>query len=107
MEEMIVRPRIRLRAYGPHSGPHANEVDGEFVKEYDPNGGEGGGFASFTTDPHEAVTFATMAEAIAFTQQVPRSKPFRDDGKPNRPLTAFSISFEPVTAREEESRTEH
>lgn len=67
-----------------------------FVEAYDPEAFDGRGFVDFTDDPARAIHFATQAEAIEFWRQVPKSRPVREDGRPNRPLMAFSVEVQPV-----------
>ena len=49
-----------------------------------------------TSDKTEAKQFPDMVSAIEFWKQQSKILPFRPDGKPNRPLTAFTITFEQV-----------
>jgi hypothetical protein len=39
------------------------------------------------------MTFATAAAATECYRAVPHNRPLRPDGKPNRPLTMFSVAF--------------
>ena len=71
---------------------HTNGVPvGCYLADYDPEGNDGHGLASWTPDPEQALTFATGAEAAACYRAVPRNRPLRPDGHPNRPLTMFTI----------------
>jgi hypothetical protein len=67
---------------------------GWYLAAYDPEANDGNGMASWTPDPYKALTFATGIEAAACYRAVPRSRPVRPDGKPNRPLTMFALAFE-------------
>jgi hypothetical protein len=49
-----------------------------------------------TTDPKIAAQFANAHEALAFWRIQSRVVPLRSDGKPNRPLTAYSVEICPV-----------
>ena len=62
-------------------------LEGEYLVSFDPEAGGGRGLVVSTPNPKEARRF-TFAEACATLGAVPRSKPTRPDGKPNRPLTA-------------------
>lgn len=62
--------------------------DGQFLKAFDFEAGDGVGMIDTTTDVNEAKHFADVAEAIAFRNTSPECKPTRPDGLPNRPLTA-------------------
>lgn len=80
----------------------ASPLDGEFLVEYDPGrDGMAGGLpmtAHIKTTPRlsEAKRYAGMAEAHAEWIRVDPRQPIRIDGKPNRPLTAFSCEFKTV-----------
>jgi len=54
-----------------------------------------GEFLTVTDDPTKAKQFASMAEATECWRSLgPGVRPW--DGKPNRPLTAFSITVVPI-----------
>jgi hypothetical protein len=81
-----------LRTEGTVTGPpNSPQVQGLYLKSYDPDAYEGRGDAEGTDDIEEALTFKTPEEALEFWQQPSTVKPLREDGKPNRPLTTFSI----------------
>ena len=69
---------------------------GEYLERYDPEAFAGGGDAEFTTDPSRALRFPGMREALECTRAVPRARPVRADGKPNRPLTTCTLQYVPV-----------
>jgi len=79
-------------------------VDGKdvnaFVKSYDPtihepNGSYNGGRLEFTKDPREAFVYADFVAASEAWRQTSgcRCHGIRKDGKPNRPLTAYTITI--------------
>lgn len=74
-----------------------DQVDGEYVKVYDPEAHDGRGFIEFTKNINEAITFNSNREAMDFYRQISTTRPLRQDGKPNRPLTAFSVMIENAT----------
>jgi hypothetical protein len=78
------------------AGPNADSPapSGLYLASYDPEGNAGQGAAAWTDDPDLALQFPTMADANACYMAVPASRPVRRDGKPNRPLTAFSVMFD-------------
>jgi hypothetical protein len=82
-----------LIATGPMGLPPEHWVGPVYVKSYDPDAFDGRGDAMFTTEKQEAATFGTRADAMKFWLQVPASRPKRRDGRPNRPLTAFTIEI--------------
>jgi hypothetical protein len=65
---------------------------GQWLCNYDPLTGESG----WSSSEDDALRFAGVKEAFEFWNQVLESDPIRPDGKPNKPLTAFTISIEPV-----------
>lgn len=73
-------------------GDERSQHDGLYLSAYDPSAGEHGRIES-TYDIAEALHFDGAAEALQCWQQVNQSHPWRPDGKPNRPLTAFSVQI--------------
>lgn len=67
---------------------------GCYLASYEPEAHDGNGEARWTPNPGLALTFPTADEAMACYLAVPRNRPVRPDGKPNRPLTTFLIMFE-------------
>lgn len=67
-----------------------------WVSAYDPDAYNGLGHFEVTTDPAAALQFATQKEAVEFWLQPSKVKPLREDGKPNRPLTAVTLGVEPL-----------
>lgn len=83
-----------IRAEGFANGancPHA----GEYLESFDFDGDEQG-YGEFTTDLAKAKKFDTQAAALEFWKTRSRTRPTRRDGRPNRPLTALSISVKRV-----------
>jgi len=78
--------------------PGQPEADptGQYLRSYDPEAHDGQGNAVWTADLAEALRFDSKPDLMRCWQQVPRSRPRRPDGRPNKPLTAFSVSCEPV-----------
>lgn len=71
-------------------------LEPEWVKAYDPDGMYGYGLVELTKQRDEARRFDDAAEALRCWKQTSTVRPTRDDGKPNRPLTAFTIELETV-----------
>ena len=73
----------------------ATEFDNSFVKAYDPAwvhpDGYDGGILEVTQDPAEAMQFPTM---LAAYRKWKEAYGMREDGMPNRPLTAWMVLFE-------------
>lgn len=65
-----------------------------WVMAYDPDARNGIGKVDFTGDPAKAIRFPDAVAAWEFWRQQSKVAPFRDDGKPNRPLTEYTITIE-------------
>lgn len=69
------------------------EHDDKYVKEYDP----ATGVLVSTHNIDEAKHYPSIIEAWDDWKQPDPRHPIRaGDGKPNRPLTSFSVTFDPV-----------
>lgn len=65
-----------------------------WLKDYDPDGGRTvypTGSMTVTEDPAAAKQFDSASAVLQEWQRVSTTVPVRPDGKPNRPLTAFTI----------------
>ena len=81
---------IVIKIIGFASGnrcPHA----GLFVETFDFEAYDGAGFGTFTSNPQLAMQFADHEAAFAFWKTMPKCKRVRDDGRPNRPMTASTV----------------
>lgn len=81
-----------IKAFGPVSASHVI-IDGQYVKHYSPEAFDGRGDATFTNDITQAMQFSSLSEAWDYSRKVPECRRFRADGKPNRPLTAFTLEY--------------
>lgn len=74
------------------------EHAGEYIESFDPNARHplGLGKVTFTSDVRRARRFPGISEALAFWKTQSPTVPLRDDGRPNRPLTAYTITFQYV-----------
>ena len=68
-----------------------------WVVSCDVDAREGRGSVELSKDPARALRFATAAEALQYWQRQSSVQPLRDDGKPNRPLTAYTCRVAPLT----------
>jgi len=75
------------------------EVPGAYLKVYDPDANKGQGLVVLTLNVREALRFASCSEAMACWAMPSTITPKRLDGKPNRPLTAFTV--EPIEIKED------
>jgi len=66
---------------------------GSYLASYNPEGAAGNGVATWTKDPAEAMTFPTVEAATACYRAIPLNRPLRPDGRPNCPLTVFTVAF--------------
>lgn len=69
---------------------------GDYLASYNPDAMDGYGMATWTPDIGRAMTFRTHAAAWDEWLRQSRVRPLRDDGAPNRPLTAYTILPVPV-----------
>ena len=76
-------------------------ADGQWVKEYepsrdgvDPNGNPTGCHLVTTADPAQARLYSST-EVFDVYRKVDNRNPVRPDGKPNRPLTAYTVEITP------------
>jgi hypothetical protein len=67
---------------------------GPYLEWSDPDGRDGLGDDRWTDDPAKAKRFVSQDEAFACWRARSKKNPTRPDGKPNRPLTAYSITIE-------------
>ena len=93
---------VTIKIVGLVGGGHT-PVDGQYLVEYDPNrdGVDAWGNAMLahivaSPDREDALLFPSVLEAHQCWARVDERDPVRPDGKPNRPLTAFTIAVEPV-----------
>jgi hypothetical protein len=76
--------QIRLVLTGLADGRTDGIPVGCYLARYDPDAHDGNGVAHWTPGQKQALTFATADEAISCYLSVPRNRPARPDGKPNR-----------------------
>lgn len=86
---------IIMRALGFANGVHC-PVAGQWLKSFDHEAHNGLGDGVFTAEPSRAMRFDSFAEALEFWKKVPLCNPMRPDGKPNRPLSATTVTFDEV-----------
>jgi hypothetical protein len=70
---------------------HTDERIGLWLRAYDPEADTGYGVVDLTSDPLRAKRYASPQEAWDEYRAAPKSRPLRPDGKPNRPLTAYTV----------------
>lgn len=87
---MTVIIRIVAAATG-----EAGDLDGLFLREYDPDAHDGRGVITGTRQREHALQFADPGAALACWRQTSKVRPLRPDGRPNRPLTAYTVEVQP------------
>lgn len=70
--------------------------DGMFLHSFDVDAFNGFGDVQWTTEINHAMVFETHEAAHRAWRTQSTVRPTRDDGMPNRPLTAFTIVVHPV-----------
>lgn len=64
--------------------------------DYTVDGNPHTGLVDITADPAKAMRFETAIDAGECWRQQSTTRPLRPDGKPNRPLTAFTVEIKPL-----------
>lgn len=85
---------MKIEWLGGVEGPsEASQHQGRYVSRYDPDAHGGRGEVWTVVDPREALQFDSLVALADFHRQVSKVKPLREDGKPNRPITAYTVSI--------------
>ncbi len=71
-----------------------------WLRHFDPDAYDGRGSVQWTNDLGQARKFSDVAKAAKFYQQQSKVRPLREDGKPNRPLTGYTLALETFDAPE-------
>lgn len=74
----------------------AEVIEGKYLEWHDVDAHGGRGADRWTSDVSKALRFNSFQDAMACWKQQSKKVPLRDDGKPNRPLTAYSVMVEKV-----------
>lgn len=64
-----------------------------YLKSYDPEAHDGLGQVVLTLELTEAHEFSSVEAALAARYAIPKCRPRREDGRPNRPMLAFSCEI--------------
>jgi hypothetical protein len=70
----------------------SGEAETEYLRAYNPDAFDGAGWFLTTRLIDQARRFDTLSELTECWRAQSRVRPLREDGQPNRPLTAHSIS---------------
>lgn len=71
-------------------------VSGPYLKWSNPDAMRGDGEESWTDDIIAAKHFESLEAAMKCWKAQSKVRPLRPDGKPNRPMTAYSVEIEEV-----------
>ena len=66
---------------------------GSYLKSYDPDANGGNGLGEWTSRLEHALQFPTARDAMACWRTQSTVRPYREDGRPNRPLTSASVQI--------------
>ena len=69
---------------------------GQYLESFDPDAYGGRGYVTWTPDLSKAMRFTSVVEAFEMRWRQPTVLPLRPDGKPNRPLTAYTTEIIPL-----------
>jgi hypothetical protein len=87
MTRYIILILANAYTHEPIAGPPC------YLKTYDVEARDGRGVSVFTTDKRDAMRFDSLRDALACWKQSPKCRPWRNDGKHNRPLTAYTVEI--------------
>lgn len=68
-----------------------SQYDGQYLTTYDPDWGDGLGRVWTSPRIGDAIQFSSIAEALNLWKKQSTVKPLREDGRPNRPMTALTV----------------
>lgn len=74
-----------------HGGIMTTSVTGRYLMDFDVGAHNGRDPIPTTAAIEKAKHFPDASEALGFWRTQSRVRPLRPDGKPNRPLTAYTI----------------
>lgn len=92
---MVYRMKIIASNAGVFDHPlYLERVD---YDEHNPDQPYPTGHVWLSEHPEDAMPFATMHDLLEAWRRPSNAVPYRPDGKPNRPLTAFTVIGELIT----------
>lgn len=81
-----------LRVVSVAGIPEIDQFNGKYIAGYKDTAC-GRGAITWSNIFADALRFATPREALMYWRQISRTVPIRPDGRPNRPLTAFTVEL--------------
>ena len=85
---------LKILAVSDGEGSHLPLSGPVYLKSYDIEAYNGRGSAEWTRDKNTAMQFVSFTHAVGAWNTQSKIRPLRDDGKPNKPLTSFTIEVE-------------
>jgi hypothetical protein len=82
------RGATAIWVHGRASGEPVNA----WLQSCDFEADDGRGVVTVTTNPFDALVFDGFLQAMQYWKTQSTTRPLRPDGKPNRPLTAYTVS---------------
>jgi hypothetical protein len=96
MQGVLVSVVVRIvEQVGDVTRPYGNP-EGLFLRAWDVDAYDGRGDCDLTMHRDRAHRFATAEDAMRVWRSQSTVRPRRADGKPNRPLTVFTVQVEPA-----------
>lgn len=92
--EAGIRPVRYVLRIGRMAGYYDTPGTGLYVGGYDHEYADATGWILPTPEVRKASTWGSVKAARATWEQQSKTRPFRRDGMPNRPLTVFDVSVE-------------
>jgi hypothetical protein len=92
---IVILERLTLASRIKSANPF-HHTFGKYLMDVDVDAFGGRGRIKWTNDPACAMVFLDAPEAWELWRRQSTVAPLRDDGKPNRPLTAYTIEIEPI-----------
>lgn len=73
---------------------HGTGTPTGWVKKYQPEAFGGLGYLEVTNDLDKALKLDSFTQAMRLINRVPRNRPERADGKPNKPITTYHLEIQ-------------
>lgn len=90
-----------LRVWGVPSRPQLNpRFAGKYVSYFDAEAENGRGEFKVTEHIDQALRYESIEAAVREYRTIPKNKPVRYDGKPNRPMTSLTVEVVAVEEKE-------
>jgi hypothetical protein len=77
------------------------QIEGQYLVDFDFDAEGGKGFGTFAYDVELAKRFDTLRDAMKFWRTRSTVRPYRPDGRPNRPLTASTVEIFKLEMRDD------